>query len=444
MGMLEAKIKEFAKSQGAVAVGIAGPERLSGPPSLDASYTLPGARSVVALALPMNVAAIEAFLSKESLVPHNLDQLAGNQRIHRICRNLAHLIRSQGYRAVEVPPNNTYRRELDPFKSMQNATFSHRFGAIAAGIGAQGWSGNVKVPGHGAAVYLGSVLTDAHLESDPALPPRLFIDGQCKQCKRCAAACPSSMFEAAGEEYILLNGTLHPRGRRNNIHLCTTACFGLHALSRDKKWTTWGKHWIPEWIGGPPDPNNSRAVRRAFSRAVSTRGDSFPRYDIIRKVSSILYAEDVLERELPNYEELPEDELLQNQALSELAERNLDVRDLADPYVLTCSSCALICGPDVKETDRRYKMLVSSGLVVPNGDGRMVRVKTYEEAADLRKRHPRKVSRKQMAADAKALTLTFARYNFGFDPRSALAGILYERRRKQAVRDRITGHKDAR
>ncbi len=442
MSILERKIKEFVREQGIEVVGIAGPERLDGPPSLDAAYTLRGAKSVIAMALPMDIPAIDAFLSKESLVPHNLDQLAGNQRIHRACHKLARFIRTQGYRAVEVPPNNTYRRELDPFKSMRNATFSHRFGAIASGIGAHGWSGNVKIPGHGAAVYLGSVLTDAILASDPALPPRHFIDGQCRKCRRCAKICPSGMFEADREEYVLINGRLHPRGMRKNIHLCTTTCFGLHALSRDKKWTTWGKHWIRDWIGGPPDPHDGKAVRRAFSKAVSTRGDSFPRYEIIRKATSILYAEEILESRLPRYEDLPEDELEQNRVLSELAEKNLDVRGLKDPYVLTCSTCALICGPKAKETDRRYRMLISSGLVVPGEEGRMVRVGTYEEAVNLRKRYPRKISRQAMARDAKALTAGFAKFNFGFDPKSVLQGILYERRRKKAVGNKVFGHKD--
>ena len=35
-----------------------------------------------------------------------------NQEMHRICIRLAGSIRSQGYRAAAVPPNNTYRRRV--------------------------------------------------------------------------------------------------------------------------------------------------------------------------------------------------------------------------------------------------------------------------------------------------------------------------------------------
>jgi len=44
MPALEDKIKDFVRHQGVEVVGIAGPERLDGPPSLDLKYTMPGAR----------------------------------------------------------------------------------------------------------------------------------------------------------------------------------------------------------------------------------------------------------------------------------------------------------------------------------------------------------------------------------------------------------------
>jgi len=192
------------------------------------------------MALPMKVYAIYAFLSKESPTPHNLDLLLANQRMHRVGGFPADHIKSLGHRAEVVPPNNTYRRSFDTFAT--RPSFSHRFGAVASGTAAQGWSGNVMTKEHGAAVYLGTVVTDAALESDPALPPRYFIDNYCSGCKLCAKTCVAGMFEGEGEEYVLLNGELHPRGKRRGLDPCNASCFGLHALNLDKKWTTWGKY----------------------------------------------------------------------------------------------------------------------------------------------------------------------------------------------------------
>lgn len=43
MGALEQEIKDFVREQGVEIVGVAGTERLDGPPSLNPTYTLKGA-----------------------------------------------------------------------------------------------------------------------------------------------------------------------------------------------------------------------------------------------------------------------------------------------------------------------------------------------------------------------------------------------------------------
>ena len=55
---LEEKIKDYVHSLGVEVVGLAGPERLDGPPSLDPTYTLKGAKSIVSMAVPMESEAI--------------------------------------------------------------------------------------------------------------------------------------------------------------------------------------------------------------------------------------------------------------------------------------------------------------------------------------------------------------------------------------------------
>lgn len=65
MSGLEEKIRIFLNNQGVRVMGIAGPERLDGPPSLDPTYTMRGAKSIVSIAMPMDVDAIYDFLSKK-------------------------------------------------------------------------------------------------------------------------------------------------------------------------------------------------------------------------------------------------------------------------------------------------------------------------------------------------------------------------------------------
>ena len=83
MKSLEDKIKDFAHEQGIECVGIAGPDRLlrppASPPSLDPTFIMRGAKSIISFAMPMNVQAIYDFLSKKSATPHNIDQKKGVQ-----------------------------------------------------------------------------------------------------------------------------------------------------------------------------------------------------------------------------------------------------------------------------------------------------------------------------------------------------------------------------
>ncbi len=96
MGALEEKIRKFLTDQGISVIGMAGPGRLDGPPSLDPSYTMRGAKSIVCFAMPMDVEAIYDFLSKKTPVTHNTDQLIANQKIHHIARRLRGLYRHAG------------------------------------------------------------------------------------------------------------------------------------------------------------------------------------------------------------------------------------------------------------------------------------------------------------------------------------------------------------
>jgi hypothetical protein len=426
------QIKDFVKEQGVDLVGVAGSERLDGPPSLDPTYTLKRARSVVSFAIPMEVNAIYDFLSKKSPAPHNLDQVKGNQFVNRVAKATEEFIESKGHRARMVPANNDYRKSFNPI--FVHPSFSHRFGAIITGLAAQGLSGNVMTKEHGACVYLGSVVTGAELESDPMLPPRYMMDNECKTCRLCAKSCASQMFLAEEEEQVLLNGEFHPRGKRRNLMLCMCTCFGMHALSYDKKWTTWGKHWIKDWIGNEQDPTNKSRIRKDFGKKVMMAGDSGKRYEVIRTVANELHPAEAVAH-IPDYGNLPEDEIERDRLITDLAEKYLGVAGLEDPTVLTCGQCGLVCGPTLEERSKRVRMLQEGGLVVAGEDGRMIPCDTYEEACEIREKYPRKVSKEKMKADQKHLSKIFTRRYFGFEPKTVWQDYRYQRKLKKAAKE---------
>jgi hypothetical protein len=400
---------------------------------MDPSYTLKKAKSVVAYVLPMDVNAIYDFLGKKSPAPHNLDQLKGNQAINHIAEKTVKFLETKGYRAARAPANNDYRKSLNPI--FINPGFSHRYAAIVSGLGAMGLSGNIMTEKHGAAVFLGSVLTDAELESDPMLDPRHFMDRECKTCRMCARACASRMFVDDEEEQILICGELHPRGKRRNVHLCMCTCFGMHSLSYDKKWTTWGRHWIKDWVGDEMDPSDKNKIRKDFGKATILAGDSGKRYETIRASAYEVHPEE-LKVKIPEYRDLPEDDLERDKLLSDAAAEYMGVTGLKQPNVLTCGQCALICGPDLNERANRLHMLQEGGLVVPGEDGRMVHCDTYEEACEIKKKYPHRVPKQQLAEDQKHLTKIFTKRYFGIEPKSLWQGFTYQRKLKKATKEK--------
>jgi ferredoxin len=438
MSGIEGDIRSFLKNQGVDVIGMAGPERLDGPPSLDPIYTMRGAKSIISFALPMNVDAIYDFLSKKTPVTHNTDQLIGNQKIHHIAKRLADYLNDRGFRARAVPTNNNYRRSLDVYST--HPDFSHRFGAIVSGIAGQGMSGNVMTTKYGAAVYLSTVVTDAVLKSDHLLPPRYFIDRYCKKCLICDKACPAKMFEMEKEEYVLLNSELHPRGKRRSIDLCNASCFGLHSLSPDKKFSSWGRYWISSWVGREPDPKKEN-IRKTLLMKGGSVGDSTVRYKLIRSIGCELHPEEWIDewKIVRRYEDLPQDELEQRKVQSGLIKKYLGIQ-IENPNVLTCGQCALVCGPTIQESAKRLKLLREGGIVVPGKDGRNVVVKTFEEARKIREQYPFRISYSRRLSDILQSTVLWMGHYFGIEPRSIIKNWLYQKKLKRAISESGVNH----
>jgi ferredoxin len=301
-------------------------------------------------------------------------------------------------------------------------------------------SGNVMTTKYGAAVYLSTVVTDAVLKSDHLLPPRYFIDRYCKKCLICDKACPAKMFEMEKEEYVLLNSELHPRGKRRSIDLCNASCFGLHSLSPDKKFSSWGRHWISSWVGREPDPKKENIRKKLLMKGGSV-GDSTVRYKLIRSIGCELHPEEWIDewKIVRRYEDLPQDELEQRKVQSGLIKKYLGIQ-IENPNVLTCGQCALVCGPTIQESAKRLKLLREGGIVVPGKDGRNVVVKTFEEARKIREQYPFRISYSRRLSDILQSTVLWMGHYFGIEPRSIIKNWLYQKKLKRAISESGVNH----
>jgi hypothetical protein len=76
--------------------------------------------------------------------------------------------------------------------------------------------------------------------------------------------------------------SLNPRGRRQNLDFCNATCFGLHGISPDHAWFSWGRFWIKNWVKGDQNPGERKRIRRKQLLRGATPGDSTARYEFIR------------------------------------------------------------------------------------------------------------------------------------------------------------------
>jgi hypothetical protein len=144
-----------------------------------------------------------------------------------------------------VDVNNVYRPEPGAGDITEMTEFipdfSHRYGAVAAGIGRLGWSGNLLTPDYGAMVELGTVLTSARLKQDP-----LIENNPCDRCKMCSAVCPVGMIVKKRTVTVDIAGIREEIAAKKPNTCCWIGCTGYHGLSPNGKWSNWSPYRLDQ------------------------------------------------------------------------------------------------------------------------------------------------------------------------------------------------------
>ncbi len=188
---LKEGVKQLAIDSGATLVGIGSSERLkNAPPSADMNYSLPGAKSCIIWAYPNSIDALERFFSKKDRMGVKYLKHFAYSTAWKTAEKIAKYIEENSeYKSHPVIPNYKYRkvggRKFDQIQDDKGyPDFSLRYGAVAAGLGHLGWSGNLVTKEFGGSCYLGGVITTAPLEPDP-----MAEKNYCNRCKICVKAC---------------------------------------------------------------------------------------------------------------------------------------------------------------------------------------------------------------------------------------------------------------
>ncbi|MFC1852289.1 hypothetical protein ACFL27_18995 [candidate division CSSED10-310 bacterium] len=282
---MEQRLKQLAYNSGAAAVGIANAERLIDKPSMDPNYLLPWARSVISVMLPFDDEIVRMYLAKKDRPAMQIHETEIYRGLEEISRKLADELLFNGFRAVAAESNLDYRFKqkfgwkIVPYPVRQalldwlsspcgplerrfrksivellfeyamrapswrlTPTISHRYAAVAAGLGTIGWSGNVLHPKYGARVLFNTVITDAPLTPDP-MDQEIICDG----CRRCVISCQGRFIDAKREDSVFIGGQRFVHALRSNNLRCILVCAGFTGQSADEMWSTWspGRFKLP-------------------------------------------------------------------------------------------------------------------------------------------------------------------------------------------------------
>ena len=244
MESIKTKLKTLALSLGADLVGVTSKDILAdGPPSADPCYVLPSANSVISFVVSLDRHMLEDFISKKNWHPHCENRKIVAQTLYKIGDALVEKLQSEGYEAVNVDINSCYRPEKDAADVTEmtefHPDFSHRYGAVSAGIGRLGWSGNLLTKEYGAQVELGSVLTSAKLTPDTVIPDK---EHPCDRCRMCTLVCPVGMIQPKASTQVTVAGVIETISRKRPNTCCWIGCTGYEGLAASQTWSNWSPY----------------------------------------------------------------------------------------------------------------------------------------------------------------------------------------------------------
>lgn len=342
MKHLEQHLKTLATERGAALVGLASRERLADAPrSGDPRYLLPSAQSMIAFGIPYSHAALTTFFEKTDWRAFNIEKKTMTRRLYEIGDGLVNFLQGEGFEAVAVEINNTYRpepgvRDVTECVAM-HPDFAHRYGAVAAGLGRLGWSGNVMTAQYGSALLLGTVLTSAMLEPDPVLE-----ENPCDGCKMCAVTCPVGMMHATESVTVQVAGLRETIARKRTNKCCWIGCDGYHGLAPDGTWSNWSPYRITA-----PLPDDDSAVDALCTRLRKADPDaSLDGFNLYTDYRAAHFDPDYM-------------------------------------FFSVCAHCANVCWPNRQDRFANRKRLARSGVVVLRVDGRRVAVPATQDIVEI-------------------------------------------------------------
>ncbi len=227
MDLLSEEIRSLALKNGADLVGFAPVERFgTGPEKTRPDYYLPRAKSVVSLAIayPRSIGQAWGTYAEKGALPGPYMWFGFaylNYELSHVALKVAMVLESHGYSSLPIPPSHTlvqyrYFEKFDQW-GRYLGDFSHKHAALAAGLGAFGWSNLFLTSEYGARQRLISIITEAELEH------RALMESH-EVCKpdtcgfACVETCPIGALSRNESQEFTMDSQTYSYGQLNHFH----------------------------------------------------------------------------------------------------------------------------------------------------------------------------------------------------------------------------------
>lgn len=174
------ELKEQIKAIGADSVGVAGIDSpLLKEHGEEPDKLLPGAQSLISFCVSLNKTAI----CSGNILLNRYDTMCVYERINHISLEITRILYKHGAKAISIPPYLPI--DMGPESKGMKGEINHKTVAAIAGLGGIGLNRLLITPEFGPFVRLGTVVTDASLDTDQTLD-----ENPCDECGLCQSACP--------------------------------------------------------------------------------------------------------------------------------------------------------------------------------------------------------------------------------------------------------------
>ncbi len=355
---LKRQIKKIALGSGAKLVGVGNRERLEKAPlSANMDYCLKGAQSCIIWAYPNSYEALKNYFSKKDRMGFKKQQHFAYSTGWKTALEIAEFINTNSeYEAFPVIPNGKYR-ETGSFSRIYSHNkavpdFSLRYGAVAAGLGHIGWSGNLVTEKYGGSLFLAGVLTMAPLEPDP-----MATENHCNRCKICVNACTTGFFSINElEDPVFIGGHKQEYSKRNSFLRCAIGCAGWTGLSEDGSWTSWTPGHV--CLKRIPESN-------------------FKDKNFVTEFNKQLFTSKETPKKILKF-----NRIILNSFARVAINENVGLRSLEDTNP-RCGFCSAICVADPKKRAELYRLLKNSGKLFIEEEGREYVKKVDESGKEI-------------------------------------------------------------